>query len=142
MQSYDARILRGAAIPTGLAGLVAIVLALILAGGKGALGAAIGAIVVMAFFTISVLAVMWASKISPMAMMPAALISYTVKLIVMFVLVSQLRDVTAWSAPALAWTVIALTMVWLGGETRTWMQAKTLHLDPEGARPPVKRGSG
>ncbi|MBX6768518.1 MAG: hypothetical protein IRY90_15425, partial [Actinomadura rubrobrunea] len=53
MHSTDARILRGAAIPSGLAGLAAIAAAVPLAGTKGALGAALGTVVVLAFFSIS-----------------------------------------------------------------------------------------
>jgi ATP synthase protein I len=37
MESSDARILRGAAIPTGVAGVVAIAASLVVAGPKGAL---------------------------------------------------------------------------------------------------------
>jgi ATP synthase protein I len=131
MHSSDARILRGAAIPSVLAGLVAAAVSLVLAGGEGALGAAIGAVVVIAFFSISVLAVSYASRISPQAMFGAAVFSYIVKIFGMFALVIAFEGVTAWHPRAFAWSVIALTLVWIGAEIRATVKAKTLYVDPE-----------
>jgi ATP synthase protein I len=133
MHSSDARILRGAAIPTGLAGIAAIAASLALAGTKGALGAAIGAFVVIAFFSISVIAVSYAAKISPQMMFAAAVFSYIAKIFVMFALVAGLDGVTVWDSKAFGWSVIALTLVWIGAEILTSTRAKTLYVDPEPA---------
>ncbi|MQY06834.1 hypothetical protein [Actinomadura macrotermitis] len=141
MQSSDARILRGAAIPSGLAGIAAVLAGLLLGGAKGALGAAIGVIVVLAFFSISVVAVSYASKISPQMMFAAAVFSYITKLLVMLVLVAVFQDATAWNPAAFAYTVIALTLVWIGAEIRTTLKTKTLYVDPApspGAEPATK----
>jgi ATP synthase protein I len=130
MQSSDARILRGAAIPSGLAGLAAIAVAVPFAGTKGALGAALGTVVVLAFFTVSVVAVSYASRISPQMMFAAAIFSYLGKVVAMLALVAALEGVTAWNATAFAWSVIALTLVWIAAEVRATMKVKTLSLDP------------
>lgn len=129
MQSSDARILRGAAIPSGLAGVAAVLVGLPLGGAKGALGAAIGAIVVLAFFSISVVAVSYAAKVSPQMMFAAAVFSYITKLFVMFALVALFQDVTAWNSEAFAWSVIALTLVWIGAEIRASLKIKAIELD-------------
>ncbi|MFF5260896.1 hypothetical protein ACFY4C_18305 [Actinomadura viridis] len=133
MHSSDARILRGAAIPSGLAGLAAVAAGLALAGGKGALGAAIGAVVVIAFFSISVVAVSYASKISPQMMFTAAVFSYITKIFVMFALIIAFDGVSAWNHKAFAWSVIALTLVWVAAEIRASTKAKILYYDPEPA---------
>ena len=129
MQPSDARILRGAAIPSALAGAVAIVAGLLLGGSKGALGAAIATVVVIAFFSISVVAVSYASKISPQMMFAAAVFSYITKIFVMFALVALLKDATVWNPQAFAWSVIALTLVWIGAEMRASMKIKAIDLD-------------
>jgi ATP synthase protein I len=131
MHSSDARILRGAAIPSGLAGLAAVAAGLVVAGAAGALGAAIGAVIVIAFFSISVLAVSYASKISPQLMFAAAVFSYITKIFGMLALVIAFEGVTAWNPRAFAWSVIALTLVWIGAEVRATVKAKTLYVDPE-----------
>jgi ATP synthase protein I len=131
MHSSDARVLRGAAIPSGLAGIAAIAVGLLLAGSKGALGAAIGAVVVIAFFSISVIAVSYASKISPQLMFAAAVFSYMTKVLAMFALIVALEGVSAWDSRAFAWSVIALTLVWIGAEIRATLRAKTFYADPE-----------
>ncbi|GLZ13175.1 hypothetical protein Acsp04_34100 [Actinomadura sp. NBRC 104425] len=133
MQSSDARILRGAAIPSGLAGLAVIAAAVPLAGAKGALGAALGTVVVLAFFTISVVAVGYAARISPQMMFAAAVFSYLGKVLAMLVLVAALDGVTLWNTKAFAWSVIVLTLVWVVAEARAAMKNKTLSLDPAGA---------
>lgn len=139
MQSSDARILRGAAIPTGLVGVAIILVSLLVAGTKGALGAAIGLAVVVVFFSISVIAVSYASKISPAAMMPAALGSYLIKLVAMFALIALLAGVDVWNTRAFAWTVIVLTLVWTFAEARTSFKHKHLTVEP-GVRPPGHEG--
>ncbi|MCO5993940.1 hypothetical protein [Actinoallomurus rhizosphaericola] len=125
MHSNDARILRGAAIPTGIVGLVAIAAGLVLAGSKGALGSAIGAAVVIAFFTLGVLVVSYVTKISQQLMLMAGLLSFLIKFIAVFALIAAFKGVTAWNAHAFGWTVIALTLVWLAAETNATINAKT-----------------
>ena len=50
MPSHDARIIRGAAIPTAVAGLIAAVIAAAVVGTKGLIGAVFATLLVMAFF--------------------------------------------------------------------------------------------
>jgi len=140
MESSDARILRGAAIPTGVAGVLAIAASLVLAGSKGALGATIGAVVVLAFFTISVVVVSYTAKISPQTMMMAGLLSYAAKFVIVLAVVLALRDVTFWNPKAFAWTVVALTLVWIVAETRTSLQVRVIELAP--GKEPAKSAGG
>ncbi|HEV7934687.1 MAG TPA: hypothetical protein VGP70_20555 [Actinomadura sp.] len=135
MQSSDVRILRGAAIPTGLVGVVAVVLSLLIAGPKGALGAAIATAVVVVFFTISHVAVAYAAKVSPQTMMLAALASYLLKILAVMLLISALNRVTVWNPRAFAFTVLALIATWISAEIRTTLRTRTAYVD-EPARAP------
>ena len=130
MQSTDARILRGAAIPTGLAGLIAVVAGLLIAGGKGAFGSAIGAALVLVFFTLGMLIVSYVARLSQQLVMAAGLFGYLVKLIGVFVLVAALSHVTIWNAHAFGWTVLSLTIVWLAAEVNATISARTPYVEP------------
>jgi ATP synthase protein I len=142
MQSNDARILRGAAIPTGLAGLGAILAGLVLAGAKGALGSAIGVALVLVFFTLGMLVVSYVAKINQQMMLAAGLFGYLVKLLAVFALVAMLSHVKVWNAHAFGWTVLALTIVWLAAETNATMNLKTPYVEPaKGARDQGKSGT-
>jgi len=131
MESSDARIFRGAAIPTALAGVVAALVSLLLAGPKGLFGSLIGLAVVVVFFSISMVAVNYAAKVSPHAMMAAALLSYAVKLLGMFALIAVLKNVTIWNPKAFAWTVIGLTLVWILAEARATIKLRTPYVVPD-----------
>jgi ATP synthase protein I len=142
MHSTDARILRGAAIPTTLAGLVAIIASLLLAGGRGAFGSAVGAALVLVFFTLGMLVVSYVTKMSQQLVMAAALFGYLVKLGAVFILVTALSHVTIWSAHAFGWTVLSLTIVWLAAEVNATVSARTPYVDSAGGSGDLgKRGT-
>ena len=127
MESSDARILRGAAIPTAVAGVVAAAIGLLAVGPKGVLGAALGVAVVLVFFGISVFVV---AKISRQLLMQAAMLSYVVKLIVLFGLIVAVRNVDFMDPKVFAWTVIGLTLVWIAAETRATLSVREPYVQP------------
>ncbi|MCW2882962.1 MAG: hypothetical protein JWQ95_7062 [Sphaerisporangium sp.] len=139
MQANDVRALKGAAIPTIAVGLVVVVVAALVAGGKGALGAAIGTVVVVAFFTVGLMAVTWAGRVSPQMMMLAAVLGYLVKVILLMALLSSFSDVTAFAPRAFGWSVVTCTIVWTIGEVRAFLKLKMLYVDPD-ARVPGQGG--
>ncbi|WP_131740019.1 hypothetical protein [Actinomadura roseirufa] len=134
MQSSDARILRGAAIPTGLVGVGAVLIGLLAAGAKGALAAALATVVVIAFFSVSALAVSWAAKVSSQTMMLAALASYMVKILAVMVLVTTMDGVSIWDTTVFGWTVVGLALIWIAAEFRVALQRGRPYIDePENA---------
>ncbi|GAA4218847.1 ATP synthase protein I [Streptosporangium album] len=135
MQANDIRLLKGAAIPTVLVGLVVVVVAALLAGAKGALGATIGALVVCVFFTLGIVAISYASRVSPMAMMTAAVVGYAVKILMVMALLKAFEDVTAFEPRAFGWGAVACTVAWTVGEMRGFMKLKMLYVDPDGRTP-------
>lgn len=135
MQANDVRVLKSAALPTLVVGLVAVVVAFLIAGGKGALGAFLGLVLVAVFFSISVVAVSYASRVSPQVMAMAAVGSYVVKVIVLMIALRAFGDTTAWNPRAFAWGVVVCTIVWTAAEVRAFVKTKMLYVDPDAGKP-------
>src|SRR5713101_7483972 len=97
MLATYALIARRSAVATAAAGAVMAAISAAIAGGKGLLGAVLGIVLVAAFFAISIVAVGRAARVSPQAMMIAALTTYIVKILVLLVLVGQFQNSTAFN---------------------------------------------
>lgn len=130
MQANDVRVLKSAALPTAAVGLVAAIVSLFAVGASGALGAAIGVLLVALFFTIGLVVVSWAGRISPTAMFAAAVVSYLLKVIVVGVLLRVFEGIGAWNFTAFAWTVVAGTIAWIGGEVWAFARLRMLYVEP------------
>jgi ATP synthase protein I len=135
MQANDVRVLKSAAIPTLVVGVVAVVVAQLTVGGGGALGAVIGTLLVAVFFSISVVAVSYAARVSPQMMAIAAMVSYLVKVIVIMVMLVTFGDTTLWNPQVFAWSVVVCTIVWTAFEVRAFIKTKMLYVDPEATVP-------
>ncbi|MET8004080.1 hypothetical protein [Nonomuraea glycinis] len=135
MQANDVRVLKSAAIPTLAVGVVAVVVAQLTVGGAGALGAVIGTLLVAVFFSISVVAVSYAARVSPQMMAIAAMVSYLVKVIVIMVMLVTFGDTTLWNPQVFAWSVVVCTIVWTAFEVRAFIKTKMLYVDPEATVP-------
>ncbi|HUP99044.1 MAG TPA: hypothetical protein VM093_01150 [Aeromicrobium sp.] len=135
MQANDVRVLKSAAIPTLAVGVVAVVVALLLSGAKGALGAAIGIALVAVFFSISVIAVSYAARVSPQIMAIVAMVSYLIKVVAIMAMLAAFGDTTAWNSKAFAWSVVVGTLVWTAFEVRAFIKTKMLYVDPEAKVP-------
>ncbi|MDF5752544.1 hypothetical protein [Spongiactinospora sp. TRM90649] len=130
MQANDVRVLRSAAIPALVVGLVVAVVSMFTVGVPGVLAALIGVAVVAGFFILSLIAVAYASRISPTMMMAAAMGTYLVKIVALAVALRSLSDVTAWHPMTFTWTVILCTVAWTIGEARGFMKLRILYVDP------------
>ncbi|WP_238505634.1 hypothetical protein [Streptosporangium sp. KLBMP 9127] len=106
------------------------VISTIMVGAKGALATGIGVLVVGAFFVISLVAVTYASRISPTMMMAAAMGTFFTKIVVLILILTSLSDVTAWDPTVFSWTVILCTVAWTFGEARGFMKLRILYVEP------------
>ena len=88
MPSHDARIIRGAAIPTAVAGLIAAVIAAAVVGTKGLIGAVFATLLVMAFFSSGQVALDRLTRNNPQIMMAAALLVYTTQILLVAVVLA------------------------------------------------------
>jgi ATP synthase protein I len=131
MTTQYARVVWWSVTLTSVVAAVAVVLCAVLGGAKGTYGALIGVGVVTAFFGISVLVVGRAAKISPMAMMVAALASYVVKVLVFMIVLALLVHSTAFNGRMLGFTALACILTWCGAQVVTMMRSKMLYVTPE-----------
>jgi ATP synthase protein I len=126
--------LRSAAVPTALTGAALTLASALLAGWPGAVGAAAGGALVVAFFGVDLLALRSASARFPDAPVQLALLGYLAKIVVLGVLLLLLRGTAAIDSTAFAATTITCTVVWLGGQIRAVGRLVTLPA-PEPATP-------
>jgi ATP synthase protein I len=142
MLAKYAIIVRRAGALTAVAAAIMVAVCAALAGTKGLVGALIGVAIVVVFFGISVLVVGWAARISPQAMMLAAIISYLVKIVTLAIILSTLNGTTAFSTRALGFTAIGCILVWSAAQVTTAVKVKMLYVEPEQLpkQPAARRG--
>jgi ATP synthase protein I len=75
-----------------------------------------------------------AAKISPTAMMVAAISSYVVKILVLFILVARFSNTTAFNGRLFGLTAIVCVLVWSGSQVLWSMRLKVLYVDTDGER--------
>jgi ATP synthase protein I len=131
MLAKYAIIVRRAGALTAVAAAVMVAVSAALAGAKGLYGALIGVAIVAAFFGISVLVVGRAARISPQAMMAAAMITYVVKIVALAIVVSALHGMTAFNDRALGFTAIGCILVWSAAQVITAARIKMLYVEPD-----------
>ena len=143
MLAKYAIIVRRAGALTAAAAAVMVAVSAALAGVKGLYGALIGVAIVTVFFGLSVLVVGRAARVSPQAMMVAAMVTYLVKIVALAVVVSTLSKMSAFSDRALGLTALGCILVWCGTQAITAIKIKMLYVEPdEQPRQPTARRGG
>ena len=131
MLAKYATIVRRAGALTAVAAAIMVALSAALVGVKGLIGALIGVAIVAVFFGISILVVGRAARVSPQAMMVAALVTYLVKIVLLAVVVSSLNGTTAFSTRTLGFVAIGCILVWSAAQVITAIKVKMLYVEPE-----------
>jgi ATP synthase protein I len=130
MLAKYATIVRRAGALTAIAAAIMVAVSAALVGTKGLIGALVGVAIVTVFFGISVIVVGRAARISPPAMMLAAIITYLVKIVALAVVVSALNGTTAFSTRTLGFTAIGCILVWSATQVITTIKLKMLYVEP------------
>ncbi|MFF0472827.1 hypothetical protein [Streptomyces sp. NPDC004284] len=130
MPSNDARILLHTAVPTAAVGAIATVISGVVAGGKGAIGAVVGTLVVILFMGIGQLVLQRTAKSLPHLFQAMGLMLYTAQLLVLFIFLALLKNTTLFDFKAFAFTLLATTVVWVAAQARAYMKAKITYIDP------------
>jgi ATP synthase protein I len=130
MQALDARLLRGAAVPTAVAGAIAVVLCSVLLGLKGFTGALIGSVIVLAFFSATIIVLSRVAQKQPQMLFGYAMLTYLGKILVLAVLMIAFKHTTLFHFQAFGFTMLGLTLVWLAAETRAVLKTKIFYADP------------
>jgi ATP synthase protein I len=142
MLAKYAIIIRRAGALTAVAAAVMVAVSAALVGVKGLYGALIGVALVTVFFGLSVLVVGRAARISPQAMMVAAMVTYVVKIVALAVVVSMLHGMQAFSDRSLGLTAIVCILVWCAAQAVVAIKIKMLYVEPEQEpqKPAARRG--
>ena len=131
MLAKYATIVRRAGALTAVAAAIMVALSAALVGVKGLIGALIGVAIVTVFFGISVLVVGRAARVSPQAMMVAAMVTYLVKIIALAVIVSNMNGTTAFSTRTVGFVTIGCILVWSAAQVITAIKVKMLYVEPD-----------
>ncbi|WP_137993323.1 hypothetical protein [Streptomyces vilmorinianum] len=129
MPSNDARILLSAAIPAAATGAIAAVISGVVAGGKGAIGAVLGCVLVLAFMGIGLVVLQRTAKSLPHLFQAMGLMLYTAQILLLFIVMALLKNTTWFDFKAFAFTLLAVTIVWIAAQARAYMKAKILYVD-------------
>jgi len=140
MPSHDARIIRGAAIPTAVAGLIAAVIATAVVGVKGLIGAVFATLLVMAFFSFGQVALDRLTRNNPQILMAAALLVYTTQILLVAVVLAVFKNTTLFDTKVFGFTLLGCALIWTGFQVRGAMKAKIYYVDPESRDDKPKSG--
>jgi ATP synthase protein I len=132
MMTYYGRVVRWSLALTSVVAAAAVVICAVMGGAKGTYGSLIGVGVVAVFFGISILAVSRAAKISPMAMMVAALGSFVVKIVAFMIVLIALGHSTAFNGRMLGFTALACILAWSFSQVGTAMKLQFPYVEPDG----------
>jgi ATP synthase protein I len=131
MQEHDVQILKGAAVPTALVGIVLVVIGALTTGAKGAIGAAAAVLLVAVFFTVGVVILGWAARINPVALMNVAIVTYIIKTLALFLVLIAFQDTTLFDRQVFALSILVAAVVWIVGEVRAFSRLKILYVEPD-----------
>lgn len=119
-----------AAVPTAIVGVIVTIATAISKGSQGLLGAAIGAAIVVVFFTIGQVVLNRVIKTNPAMAMTVAMTMYLVKIAVLFGLLLVFKDTTVFDTKVFALSVLACTLTWTIAEVWAFGTAKVLYVEP------------
>lgn len=94
MPSNDARILAQAAVPTAAVGVIAAVVSAVVAGGKGAIGAVVGTLVVIVFMGLGLYVLQRTAKSFPQLFQMMGLMLYAAQLLLLVIFVALFKNTT------------------------------------------------
>ncbi len=139
MPSIDRLVLRVAIPVTAVVGVIAAVIGALVADdpGKAVLGAAVGVVIVVVFFTVGQLVVGGVLRTNPQMALTVALMVYLLKIGALLIFIVLFQDTTAFNTKVFALTVLACTLTWTAAELWVFSRTKVLYVDPDAPRPPL-----
>ena len=123
-------VLRGAIVVTSAVGVLAVVLAAVFRSGNAALGAGLGALIVVAFFAAGQWGVGRVLAKSPETALAAGMLVYLTQIFVLFLLIALLKDATWLDPKAFALTIVVCTLAWIATQIWGSSRLKTLVVEP------------
>ena len=118
---------RGALIPASLLSVVSCIVATIVRGSPGLLGALLASFVVVIFFSVSLLVARLTKSADPIATMALAMFSYFTKLLLIagfLIAVTHLTSPKDLDRTSFGASAIAVACAWLIGEVRAYFKLR------------------
>ncbi|MGK4582992.1 hypothetical protein [Kitasatospora sp. HPMI-4] len=132
MPSHDARIpLRGAAIPTAAAGVVALAISTALVGTKGLIGALLATVLVLAFFASGQIALDRLTRNNPQMLMAGGLLVYTTQILLVGIVLAVFKNTTLFDTKAFGFSLLGCALIWTGFQVRGAMKAKIYYVQTD-----------
>ncbi|ALV33487.1 MULTISPECIES: hypothetical protein [Streptomyces] len=143
MPSNDVRNLLPIAVPTAAAGVVAVAVSAAVAGGKGAIGAAVGVVLAMLFMGLGLYVLQWTAKTLPQLFQAMGLMLYVAQLLLLMIFVAVFKGTSLFNGKAFALSLVIATVVWMATQARAHMKSKIFYVDPDSEKSdrPEKTGS-
>ncbi|MCN9240126.1 hypothetical protein NGF19_04855 [Streptomyces sp. RY43-2] len=143
MPSSDARNLLQIAVPTAAVGVIAVAVSGAVAGGKGALGAAVGTVLAVLFMGIGLYVLQWTAKSLPHLFQAMGLMLYVAQLLLLLIFAGVFKDTSLFNPKTFAAGLVVATVVWMAAQARAHMKAKIFYVDPDSEKheKPQKTGS-
>ncbi|MFI9647416.1 hypothetical protein ACIHAA_14135 [Streptomyces sp. NPDC052040] len=143
MPSNDARNLLLTAAPTAAVGVIAVAVSGAVAGGKGALGAAVGTVLALVFMGVGLYVLQWTARKLPQLFQAMGLMLYVAQLLLLLIFVALFKGTSLFDPKAFAIALVVATVVWMAAQARAHMKAKIFYIDPdsEKSEKPLKTGS-
>jgi ATP synthase protein I len=138
MDQFTRAILRGAALPTAVVGIVIALVAGVTIDSKAAIGALLATVVVVVFFMLGQLVLGHVLKTNPTMGLSVALLLYIVKIGILLGLLLVLQGSTMFNTKAFAFTILACTLVWTSAEVWVFSRTKVLVVEPDNVPPAVQ----
>lgn len=133
-RSIDTLVLRRAGLGTAVAGVIVVVISGIVAGSSGAVGAILGTILVIVFFSVGQFVLGAVLKSNPQMALTMALTLYLVKVGVLLLIIILFADTTLFNTKTFAAAILTGTMVWTVVEVWIFGTSKVLYVEPESSR--------
>jgi ATP synthase protein I len=129
-----ARITRWSAVLTAAVAAIMVGVSAAIGGSHGLIGGLLGVALVAVFFGIDILVIGRASRVSPQAMMLAAIVLYLFKILALAVMMSQLLGTTVFNTKLFGFTAIVCILAWCAAQVIASIKFKALYVEPDGER--------
>jgi ATP synthase protein I len=131
MPSNDARNLLQIAVPVAAVGVVAVAVSGVVAGGKGAIGAAVGVVLAILFMGIGLYVLQWTARTLPQLFQAMGLMLYVAQLLLLMIFLALFKGTSLFNGRAFAFSLIAATVGWMIAQARAHMKAKIFYVEPD-----------
>jgi ATP synthase protein I len=120
---------RNAAIVTAVVAAIALVVAFVLRGGPGLVGALVGAVIAAGLGWLGTWVMARTARATPAGVMIGAMAAFGMKIVFMLVFLLLFQGTTLFDSRAFAFTILAVTAAWIVGEVVGFVRTRIPAVD-------------